>query len=382
MKLLLSFIWYFAAASICVAQNSPARVMPGKTGLSADNYEITLSLALSHPVPYRIFILDNPRRFGIDFQEIDFSFLPSNLADDIDQVSAVRFGLFKPKQSRLILDLEAPFIVESAEYIENVLKITLHRSDATTFTALSLQQGNAATPVVAPMIEGVAGLPLVALDAGHGGIDPGAVRNDVTEKQVTLLFARQLRDALLATGRYRVLMIRNDDSFLALPERIRLARASSADIFISLHANTVERGNARGTTVYNLSEDASNDEAASRAEQENRSDIIAGAVLLGQDDEIANILLALAQRQTNAGSVRFADTLASTIRFALGEGVPSRRMAANFRVLRAVDTPSVLVELGFMSNTTDLANLLSPSWRGAANQAIIAALDEWLIFTE
>ncbi|MCF6306104.1 MAG: N-acetylmuramoyl-L-alanine amidase [Rhodobacteraceae bacterium] len=384
MRIYISVFWLLLSFTTVQAQTGPARVLPGETALSSNGYSVTLVLALSRAVPYRVFTLDNPRRLVLDFSDIDFTFMPSGMADNVVQVSDLRFGYFKPEQSRLILDLSEPFTIETAVFDDHLLTVTLARASNAEFS----QQANPpidgllARNQTAAIIQGDAGLPLVVLDAGHGGIDPGAIRNEVAEKKVTLLFALQLRDALLETRRFRVLMTREDDSYLELPERIRLARASQADIFISLHANTVEQGVARGTTVYSLSDEASNDEAANRAEFENRSDIVAGAVLLGQEDEIANILIDMAQRETNAASVGFADILGATLRYALDDNAPSRRMAAGFRVLRAVDTPSVLVELGFMSNTTDLANLMSQSWRHEANLAIIAALDEWLILAE
>lgn len=384
MRILISIFWLLLSFGVAQAQTGPARVLPSETTLSSDGYTLTLTLALSRAVPYKVFTLDNPRRLVLDFPDIDFTFMPSDMAQNIVQVSDLRFGYFKPRQSRLILDLSEPFVIDTAVFDNHLLTVTLSRASAAEFSQNSTPPADGLLPrnQRAAVIQGNTGLPLVVLDAGHGGIDPGAVRNDVTEKQVNLLFALQLRDALLETRRYRVLMTRDDDSFLELPERIRLARASQADIFISLHANTVERGVARGTTVYSLSDEASNDEAASRAEFENRSDIVAGAVLLGQEDEIANILIEMAQRETNTASVRFADILGATIRYALDDNAPSRRMAAGFRVLRSVDTPSTLIELGFMSNTTDLANLMSQSWRHEANLAIIAALDEWFILDE
>ncbi len=384
MKFIAASIWLLVGLTGVQAQTGPARVLPSETSLVSDGYSVTLTLALSRAVSYRVFTLDNPRRLVLDFPEIDFSFMPANLASGLVQVSDLRFGYFNSQQSRLVLDLAEPFVVSSVAFEDTILTLNLLRATASEFTELSGAPDAGALPVAQaqPEISGTKGLPLVVLDAGHGGIDPGAVRNDITEKHVTLLFALQLRDALLETQRFRVLLTRDDDAFLALPERIRLARASQADIFISLHANTVERGVARGTTVYNLSEQASDDEAAKRAEFENRSDIVAGAVLLGQEDEIANILVEMAQRETNAASVQFADLLGSTLRYALDKNAPSRRMSAGFRVLRAVDTPSVLIELGFMSNTTDLANLLSENWRIEANRSIIAALDEWFTAAE
>ncbi len=385
MRNFLIIFWLSLSVLAANAQQSGiVRILPTGTALVSDNYTITLTLSLSRAVPYRVFTLNAPRRLVIDLPDVDFTFMPQNLPQNVAQVSGLRFGNFAHKQSRLVLDLEEPFTLNTANIDETLLTVRLSRSSDADFAEQSGPPAEGLLPQSPrnPVIEGKAGLPLVALDAGHGGVDPGAVRGGITEKQVTLAFARQLRDALIATGRYRVLMTREDDTFLELPERIRLAQASGADIFLSLHANTVERGNARGTSVYTLSKEASDNEAASRAEMENRSDVIAGAVLLGQDDALAQVLLEMAQRETNAKSNLFADILSNTIRGALDSGAPSRRLSANFRVLRAVDTPSVLVELGFLSNTTDLANLMSAYWRVDANFAIISALDEWLIFSQ
>jgi len=364
--------------SVSAQNQTVTRVLPLGTSLQSDGHEIQLKLAFSGPVAYRVLTLDTPRRLMVDFADIDFTFMPRDLAANTSQVSAVRFGVFQQGESRLILDLTEPFVLSSAIFEDGILSIILMRSSADQFALTASEQPPSRHKNKTADISGNAGLPLVALDAGHGGLDPGAIRGDIAEKRLTLLFALQLRDALLETGRYRVLMTRTDDTYLLLPERIRLARASQADIFLSLHANTVERGNARGTAVYNLSKEASDAEAASRAEIENRSDLVAGTVLSGQDDQIAQILVEMAQRETNAGSSQFADLLAAHFRAANDLTVPSRRLAADFRVLRAVDTPSVLVELGFMSNTTDLANLMSGIWRQGANEAIIAALDQWI----
>jgi N-acetylmuramoyl-L-alanine amidase len=222
--------------------------------------------------------------------------------------------------------------------------------------------------------------PLIVIDPGHGGIDSGTKSYDgkVDEKDVVLTFGLLLRDKLEKTGKYRVAMTRSDDTFIPLNERVRFARAHKAALFISIHADSVPRreGTASGASVYTLSDNASDAEAASLAEAENRSDVIAGVDLSAEPDDVANILIDLAQRETKVFSVRFAKTL-------VGELKPATRLhvhplkSAGFIVLKSPDVPSVLVELGYMSTRDDLAHLTSPDWRQRTANSVVAAVDAY-----
>jgi N-acetylmuramoyl-L-alanine amidase len=218
--------------------------------------------------------------------------------------------------------------------------------------------------VTLPKIEGPGdpSLPLVVIDAGHGGHDPGAIspHSGAREKDVTLAIARALRDELLATGRLRVALTRSDDRFLVLEERYGIARRLKADLFISLHADAAETPEARGASIYTLSEVASDREAARLAARENKSNIIGGVDLSAQSNAVSSILIDLTQRETMTLASEFARLLQREAAKAVTFRTTARRFAA-FVVLKSPDTPSVLFETGFISNRDDAAFLASPA---------------------
>ncbi len=219
--------------------------------------------------------------------------------------------------------------------------------------------------------------PLIVLDAGHGGKDPGAVGPDGTmEKEITLKMALELKRQLEATGRYRVVLTRDDDQLLALRQRIEVARTANADLFISLHADHNDRSNLRGASVYTLSENASDAEAAALAARENKEDLIAGVDLSQQNAMVTSILIDLAQRETKNLSARFASLLTAE----MAQHTLLLREAhrfAGFAVLKAPDVPSVLVELGYLSNEDDEAALRSSRHRGRVGKAMLRAIDRY-----
>lgn len=192
--------------------------------------------------------------------------------------------------------------------------------------------------------------PLVVIDAGHGGQDPGTIgRRKTQEKNVTLAYAKALKQALEGTGKFRVALTRADDRFILLRERFHIARRMNADLFISLHADSAPNINARGLSVYTVSEDASDAEAAALAAQENKVDVLADMDLTHQDGDVADILIDLAQRDTKNKSIKLADHLVSAMH---GEVpmLPNPHRYAGFAVLKAPDIASALVEIGFLSH--------------------------------
>jgi N-acetylmuramoyl-L-alanine amidase len=222
--------------------------------------------------------------------------------------------------------------------------------------------------------------PLIVLDPGHGGIDSGtkSYGGKVDEKDVVLAFGLELRKALEKSGKYRVAMTRSDDTFVPLRERVRFARQHHASLFISIHADSVPRseGQAEGASVYTLSERASDAEAAQLAQKENRSDVIAGVDMSAQPDDVASILIDLAQRETKTFSVQFARTLVNDIKPIAPLHLHPVK-SAGFVVLKDPDVPSVLVELGYMTTPSDLRNLVSPNWREQTAKAMSQAIDDF-----
>jgi N-acetylmuramoyl-L-alanine amidase len=219
--------------------------------------------------------------------------------------------------------------------------------------------------------------PVIVIDPGHGGIDNGTqAGGDVMEKNLVLGFGLALRDRIEKSGKYRVVMTRTDDTFIPLGDRVKIARSESAALFVSIHADALKRGegDAQGATIYTLSDKASDAEAERLADAENKSDAIGGVNLTDEPTEVADILIDLVQRETKTFSNRFARVL-------MGEMKNTVRMhkhplkSAGFRVLKAPDVPSVLVELGYVSNKGDLEHLVSENWRNRTVGSMAQAID-------
>jgi N-acetylmuramoyl-L-alanine amidase len=227
-----------------------------------------------------------------------------------------------------------------------------------------------------PKIHGPDGRPLVVIDPGHGGHDPGAIspESGEREKDVTLAIAKAIRDDLIKSGRVRVALTREDDRFLILGERSAIARSIGANLFISIHADSAANTEAGGATIYTLSEVASDREAQLLAQRENKADIIKGINLGRENLQVASILLDLAQRETMDTSAQFARLLkreaASLIPFR-----PEYHRMAGFVVLKAPDTPSVLLEVGYLSSSADMERLISDKGRQDIARAVRRAIE-------
>jgi N-acetylmuramoyl-L-alanine amidase len=221
--------------------------------------------------------------------------------------------------------------------------------------------------------------PVVVIDPGHGGVDNGTRSGDETEKNLVLAFGQALRERLEKSGKYRVVMTRTDDTFIALDDRVKIGRTQKAALFVSIHADYLpsREGDAQGATIYTVSDKATDAEAERLAESENRADAIGGVNLTQEPTEVADILIDLAQRETRTFSNRFA-------RMLMGEMKNATKMhkhplkSAGFRVLKAPDVPSVLVELGYVSNKADLDHLVSDSWRSKTVGSMAQAIDAFL----
>jgi N-acetylmuramoyl-L-alanine amidase len=354
--------------------------------LGGDGRQTRFILDLSRPVDVRAFTLADPYRVVIDLPQVNFQ-LPAKAGDSgRGLVKAFRYGLVMVGGSRLVLDVTGPVRVEKAFVLEAVegaparLVVDLAAVDRATFLRAAAVDNRlpreAAKKPELPPLAAADPRPIVVIDPGHGGIDTGTRAGaGVMEKTLVLDFAVMLRDKLEKTGKYRIVMTRTDDTFVPLNDRVKLARTRQAALFISIHCDALARGDgdAEGATVYTVSEKASDAEAARLAEAENRADIIAGVDLSAEPDDIADILIDLAQRETKTFAVQFARQL-------VGELKTAARMhknplkSAGFRVLKAPDVPSVLVELGYVSSRQDLKQLTSDSWRAKASDAIVQAV--------
>jgi N-acetylmuramoyl-L-alanine amidase len=229
----------------------------------------------------------------------------------------------------------------------------------------------------APEPRNTSGKPVIVIDAGHGGQDPGTAGHTGTqEKRVTLHYAYLLRDALNRTGHYKVVLTRDDDYYLLLRDRVKRARAAHGDLFISLHADSAPSREARGLSVYTISEKASDKESELLAAKENKADVIGGMDLSDTSQDVADILIDLAQRETRAKSAKFADLAVRN----LGHDVhllSNTHRYAGFAVLKAPDIPSVLIEIGFLTSPQEEHMLQTPSYQTKVMHALVKAIDTY-----
>ncbi len=370
---------------------SPTESMPVATDvrLGGDAKQTRFVIDLNRKVDIVAFTLADPYRVVIDLPQIVFK-LPAHAGEHgRGLVKAFRYGLIMQGGSRIVLDTKGPVRVEKAFVLAAVdgqpgrLVLDLTPTDRESFLhniELSPRPRHIATRQsdVSKRADNDP-RPLIVIDPGHGGIDSGTKGLDgQNEKDIVLAFGLKLRDAVERGGKYRVAMTRSDDTFIPLTGRVQFARRRSAALLISIHADSVPRseGKAEGASVYTLSEHASDGEAASLAEKENKSDIIAGVDLSSEPTDVASILIDLAQRETKTFSVQFARTLVNDIKPTAPLHLRPVK-SAGFIVLKAPDVPSVLVELGYMSTRRDLNNLVSPAWHTRTAAAMAQAVDDF-----
>lgn len=333
------------------------------------------------------FLLRAPHRLVIDLGQTKFS-LDSEELKARGLVTNVRYGAPDEQSSRLVLTSQGPFTVERLDVLQNEdqpgyrLAIDLTAASERQFEeALGIQAqttGSTQTTPTTSRVEKVAAQRnkrfTVVIDPGHGGIDGGAEGlNGTVEKSITLAFALELRTKLAQNGQYDVHLTRERDQFLRLDERVRIARQHEADLFISIHADTIRLKGIRGATVYTLSDKASDAEAQALADRENLSDQLAGIEIEEEKQEVADILFDLIRRETHGFSMSFARSLLDEMENTVGL-INNPHRFAGFRVLRAPDVPSVLVELGYLSNPEDEEQLRDPDWRGKAADSIVSAV--------
>jgi N-acetylmuramoyl-L-alanine amidase len=358
--------------------------------LGGNDNQTRFIVDLSRKIDIRAFTLADPYRVIVDMQQVNFQFPPSAGEHGRGLVKAFRYGLVLPGASRMVLDIAAPvrvdkaFVIDAAEGQPARLVLDLTKVDRETFlraVAIDNRLPHPTSPLHKSEHEPAKGggdpRPTIVIDPGHGGIDTGTRGpNGEMEKALVLDFGLMLRDKIEKTGKYRVVMTRSDDTFVELTERVRLARARQAQLFISIHCDALARGEgeAQGATVYTLSDNASDSEAARLAEEENRADVIAGVDLSAEPNQIADILIDLAQRETRTFSTQFARTLVTELRATVRLHKHPLK-SAGFRVLKAPDVPSVLVELGFVSNGQDLKQLTSDAWRARAGDSVVHAVE-------
>jgi N-acetylmuramoyl-L-alanine amidase len=371
--------------------------------LAGDGKQTRFILDLDKSISFRVFPLADPYRVVLDIPQVSFQLPAGTGSAGRGLIKEFRYGLVMPGGSRIVFDLNGPariansYVLEAANGQPPRLVLELEEVDRTAFVqSLSADSRPELRPAIAATKDSVATIeakaevtaspdkpaappdlrPVIVIDPGHGGIDNGTQSGNEYEKNLVLGFGLALRDRIEKGGKYRVVMTRTDDTFIPLDDRVKIARTQSAALFVSIHADALPRreGDAQGATIYTLSDRASDAEAERLAEAENKADAIGGVNLTEEPTDVADILIDLAQRETRTFSNRFA-------RLLMGEMKNTTRMhkhplkSAGFRVLKAPDVPSVLVELGYVSNKDDLEHLVSENWRSRTVGSVAQAID-------
>ncbi|RBW44788.1 N-acetylmuramoyl-L-alanine amidase [Loktanella sp. D2R18] len=356
-------------------------VDPNRTAVGDGWWRLEINVGLSAVTPYRLFTLDNPRRLVVDFQNTDWPDVSPDLLLSGDRATALRYGALGPDWSRMVVDLAGPLeVTQAAMQTTDAgadLSIILKRTDARSFSANTGAPSdlNLAQPVALP--PATSGDFLVVIDPGHGGIDPGAMRDGVSEADLMLQLGQEVATAVDAIDGVQASLTRDADIFVPLYTRVSSARAAGADLFISLHADALEEDAASGASVYTLSRDGGALAARRMIARHERGDLLAGVDLDAQGDQIATLLMDLARDRTGPEGVEFADMLIAQIENAGVRVNTNPHRFGQLAVLSAADFPSVLIEVGFLSNAQDRAALEDAESRADIVEAIAAAVNQF-----
>ena len=368
-------------------------------------------IELSQPTDYKVFLLSDPKRIVVDLPE--FQWRAGKISNSSLGIVGARHGVVEPGLARIVLDLNRPVVIQSsfllpgndgrsprlvidyaaanAQQFENALNQSfgsgLQPRNDTNIPAISAATSANGIPVPPQKPETAANpalntppssgpKPLVVIDPGHGGQDPGAIGpGGIKEKNITLALGRALKQKLEDSGQYRVMMTRDKDVFIKLRDRVGFARKNKADLFISLHADSIDKAGVQGASIYTLSEKASDKETQKLADRENRADLIMGIDVDTDDQEVASILVDLTMRDTVNQSRYFASRLSSIFKAEKIRLLERPTRSAGFAVLKAPDVPSILVEAGFMSNKREAEMLNTPEHRDRISRALKNGID-------
>lgn len=377
----------FSAFLLCVLLTLPAQaaqITSLRVGVGDDADHV--SVRLSERAKYKLFRVDTPPpRVVLDIENTktrSHVSLPDNYKGTL--IRSVRFGFHDQTTGRLVFDLSSDVRPRNVQLIGSLatggywLEFDLpHPASPAPAVQGSTQETPAKHKHVAQFRPKHTSRPVIVIDAGHGGQDPGTSGESGTqEKSLTLRYAQALEQSLTKSGRYRVFLTRTDDRYLLLRERVRRARGAYGDLFISLHADSAPTRFARGLSVYTISEKSSDKESEALAAQENRADVIGGMDLSDESDDVAGILIDLTERETRAKSAEFADMAVKYLGREVGLLSNTHRFAG-FAVLKAPDIPSVLVEIGFLTNPKEESQLKSRAYEGKVVRGLTQAVDDY-----
>lgn len=364
------------AASAVAAQAAPGASKATGAAFSDDGATTRFVLEVDAEPTRQVFAVTEPPRLVIDLEDVELDFARPAAAEGL--VAQWRFGRLDAAASRIVLDLAEPALVTREFYLPALagkpgrLVLELAPAGGAEFARAAGQVPPDRTEALSA--SGDSDGFVVVLDPGHGGVDPGTVTPEgIEEKAITLAFAQQLEAKLRAIPGLSVLLTRTDDRFLSLNRRIRIARAYKADLFISIHADSAPQDFVNGATVYTLSERPSDAQAAALAARENLADSVSGVIEPDRQEEVSGILADLMRRETKIFSRGFARDLVAVLEPRVRLNSNPHRFA-RFRVLMAHDIPSVLLELGYLTNEADAAALNRPEWLAKATTGVTEAV--------
>lgn len=385
----LLLIVVFAVAGSASDSSAKDRLQASGYKMAGDASRTRVVMQFDREPEIRWFLLRGPHRLVLDLPETSFSLDEAEL-EPRGMITDVRYGNLEQGTSRLILSFDGPFVVERIDILDNedgegtrIVADIVAGSDTAFEKAMAEQIETTGSMQTTPKSDRIGDQATararpfrIVVDAGHGGIDTGAEGPSGTlEKTITLAFALELKKKLDDAGKYDVFLTRDRDLFLRLDERVRIARQHEADLFISIHADSIRLKDFRGATVYTVADKASDAEAAAKAIRENLADEIAGIVVETEHEGVADILADLIRRETQNFSIRFARSLVGELSSSIKMIPTNPHRFAGFRVLKAPDVPSVLLELGYLSNSEDETQLRDPEWRARAADSIVGAID-------
>ncbi len=371
------------------AQQLPV-VMSARIGDHADRTRFVVEL--SDPIDLRTFTLSNPNRVVIDMPSVQWRLSGPPLPSGHGSIRSYRYGLFRPGNSRFVIDLNRPVSISDPlvlppenglgyRVVIDLFPTTQAKFDQTAGWPADLKAREASAERLASLPQAIApalasARKTIVIDPGHGGIDSGTNGvNGLLEKNLVLDEGLRLAKALRRNPNYTVYMTRDTDVFIPLRERVNIGRAHRADLFVSLHADSNPGSDVSGLSVYTLSESGSDKEAAALARKENQSDVIAGVDLGGENSAVAPILIDLEQRDTMNKSSRFAQLIVNSLSRVTDILPRQPHRSAAFVVLKAPDVPSVLIELGYLSNSSDADQMNTAQWRNGVADSIASAVE-------
>jgi N-acetylmuramoyl-L-alanine amidase len=340
-------------------------------------------LDLSENAKYKVFTLSDPMRVVIDIPDAKWDeSLPPH--DENRLIKSVRYSENPNNSLRVVLDINQPVVVKKSFILDKTkgspLRLVIDLEPTTnikidnTIPQPITRDGNAIGIPIPVLKE--RRKPLIVIDAGHGGHDPGTIGDiGIQEKEITLDYAKELRAQLLATGKYDVYMVRSRDIFIPLKDRVTKARNAKGDLFVSLHVNSHINNEIEGLSIYTLSENASDKEAEALANKENKEGLITGVDMQDKADDLADLFIEMAQRDTKNLSASFAETIISQMKNNV-KLLQNPHRFAGFRVLTGADIPSVLIELGYITNKKEERLLKSENYKNRLAKALVEAINE------